>query len=99
MSIPIMMAEETWINSYFSVARFYGGMKFNGHTYLITDAHDLLRDDFFKYYKKLGRARFIEILKDHQHDDDLDLKKVFKEEIEKQKAEKKEQTKEQDLFK
>lgn len=80
------------------LARFYGGMKLNGHSYLITGAHDLLRDDFFKYYKKLGRTRFIEILENHQRDDDSALKKTFKEEVEKLKAGKKERTKEQDLF-
>lgn len=98
MNIPIMMTEDAWINSYFSIARFYGGMKLNGYAYLVTDAHDLLRDDFFKYYKKLGRARFIKILEAHQRADGSALKKIFKEEVEKLKAEKKGQTKEQNLF-
>lgn len=31
------MTEEYWVNSYFSVARYTGGVKINGITYLIVD--------------------------------------------------------------
>ena len=40
---------------------------------------DLLRQDFQKFYKKLGREKFIEILKDNPHTSDEALKNIYKE--------------------
>lgn len=37
MTTPICMAEEYWVNSQLSVARYYGGIKFKGHEYYIVD--------------------------------------------------------------
>ena len=34
---PICMAEEYWANSYFSVARYYGGIQMNHHSYKIVN--------------------------------------------------------------
>lgn len=34
---PICMAEEYWANSYFSVARYYGGIQWNQYSYNIVD--------------------------------------------------------------
>lgn len=34
---PICMAEEFWINTQLSMARYYGRVKFNGHEYWIVD--------------------------------------------------------------
>lgn len=98
MNPSILMTKEYWLNTVFSVARFYGGIRIMGHEYIITKAGDLLRGDFLKYYRKLGRDRFIEILRYHQRDSDFGLKEIFKEEVEKMKTEKKEKGKEQSLF-
>lgn len=32
---PILMAEEYWMNSHLSVARFYGGCQFMGKNYVL----------------------------------------------------------------
>ena len=37
MAGPILMTEEYWKNSQFSVARYYGGMVFNGSHYSIVN--------------------------------------------------------------
>ena len=34
---PICMAEEYWANSYFSVARYYGGIQMNQYSYKIVN--------------------------------------------------------------
>jgi len=39
---------------------------------------DLCRTDFVKYYKKLGRERFLEVLKENQYTSDDELKKIYK---------------------
>ena len=38
---------------------------------------DLVRADFIKYYKKLGRNRFLEVLKEHLHATDKEMKKIY----------------------
>lgn len=38
---------------------------------------DLCRTDFVKYYKKLGRERFLEVLKENQYASDEELKELF----------------------
>ena len=35
--IPICMTEEHWANSQFSIARYYGRMKINGHEFIIVN--------------------------------------------------------------
>lgn len=54
MSQPIMMAEEYWANSQFSVVRYYGGMTFNKKKYRIVNKHGIdifqLSDPQSKYY-------------------------------------------------
>lgn len=47
---------------------------------------DLVRKDFISAYRKLGRERFLAVLKDHLRADDKILKAIFKEEIEKRKG-------------
>lgn len=34
---PLLMTEEFWANSQFSIARYYGGIKLDGHEYIIVD--------------------------------------------------------------
>ena len=36
-NVPLLMTEEFWANSQFSVARYYGGIKLDGHEYIIVD--------------------------------------------------------------
>lgn len=82
----ILMTEEYWRNSLFSVARFCGGCKINGEEYSIVNKDgttllelsrekedgmaiepgepaDLIMNKAIPAYKKLGRERFIELLK------------------------------------
>lgn len=87
MKEPILMTEEYWANTQFSVVRYWGSMQFSGHTYTIVNKKgvdiftlsakmkgegkvieagepcDLVMNEFIPFYKKLGRDRFIELLK------------------------------------
>ena len=47
---------------------------------------DLLRQDFQKYYKKLGREKFLEILKANSHAPDEVLKNIYKEAVKTKKS-------------
>ena len=84
------MTEEYWVNSQLSVARYYGGMTFNGRKYIIVDKlgrdlwecsaiaeregrdkaiepgepADLILATIQKAYRKLGRDRIIELIKE-----------------------------------
>lgn len=40
---------------------------------------DLVRKDFITYYRRLGRDRFLEVLKEHQQTSDKELKKIYRE--------------------
>lgn len=107
MSI-VIMAEEYWANSYFSVARYYGGIKVNGDEYKIVNKNgvtleelsnpnskhyvksemaippgepaDLVRKDWIPIYKKLGRDKTIELVKNGI--DLKEAKRIAKEETE-----------------
>ena len=50
---------------------------------------DLVRKDFIPYYRKLGREKFLAVLKDHLRTDDKELKAIYKEKIDKRKGDKK----------
>ena len=61
---PILIEEGYWMNSQLSVARSYGGIKFNGEEYVIVPPkNDLLLKDWVPVYKKLGRERTIGLIK------------------------------------
>lgn len=75
---PILMTEEYWAFSYFSVVRHTGQMKCWNRRYVVVDKHgrtvfetsippgqpaDLIWDKMIPAYKKLGRDLFIELLK------------------------------------
>ena len=105
MNTPICMAEEYWVNSPLSVARYYGRIKFNGNEYYIVDKlgrdlwectaianktgqdkaipagepADLVRKDFIPFYKKLGRDKFLEVLRANPTSADEKLKAIYKE--------------------
>ena len=71
---PIMMGYDYWINTYFSVARFYGGMKYNGHSYFVVGKEqDLLLSEFIPLYNEMGREAFILMIDDVK---DLSLAKA-----------------------
>lgn len=38
---------------------------------------DLCRRDFVKFYRKLGRDRFLEVLNDNKYSSDKELKKIY----------------------
>lgn len=64
----IMMAKEFWLNSQFSIARFYGGISINETRYIIMGSEqDLVDDKFAKYYHKLGREKFVQILEQNKY--------------------------------
>ena len=61
---PILIEEGYWMNSPLSVARFYGGIRFNGEEYVIVPPkNDLLLKDWVPVYKKLGREQTIGLIK------------------------------------
>lgn len=61
---PILIEEAYWMNSQMSVARFYGGMKFNGEEYVIVPPkNDLIQVKWVDVYRKLGRERTIGLIK------------------------------------
>ena len=89
--ILIVIPEPVWANSQFSIARYSGKIRINGHEFVIVDKRghdifecsmeaekagrqkaiesgepaDLCRTDFVPIYRKLGREKFLEILKAH----------------------------------
>ena len=101
----IIMTEEYWATSQFSVARYYGGIKVDGVDYVIVNKEgkdiyecsieaekagrekaiepgepaDLIDRRYIPMYKKLGRDKFIEWVKEG-----LDLK-AMKERIKNEK--------------
>ena len=87
MDAPVMMTKEYWLASQLSVARFAGGCKAWGHEYLVMpQTADLLRTDFIPLYTKLGRERFMQMLKDNPVARDADLKRMMRDEIKAAKA-------------
>lgn len=93
----IIMTEEYWATSQFSIARYYGGIKVGGVDYVIVNKEgkdiyecsieaekagrenaiepgepaDLIDRRYIPMYKKLGRDKFIEWVKEG-----LDLKAI-----------------------
>lgn len=87
---PLIMTEEFWANSQFSIARYYGGINFNGYRYVIVNKEgkdvwectkeaekagrdkaiepgepaDLCIVSLVPSYRKLGRDKIIELIKE-----------------------------------
>lgn len=60
----ILIEEGYWMNSQLSVARFYGGIKFNGEEYVIVPPkNDLLLSKWVPVFKALGRERTVKLIK------------------------------------
>lgn len=100
---PLIMTEEYWANSQLSVARYYGGIHFMEHRYLIVNKEgkdlfelsieaekagrekaiepgepaDLVLQSLIPAYKKLGRDRIIELVK--QGKTEKEIKQIAKE--------------------
>ena len=54
---PILMTKDYWMNSMFSVARFYGGITMNGNRYFIVEQHGYT---VFEYVEALARKKIEE---------------------------------------
>ena len=60
---PILIEEGYWMNSQLSVARFYGGIKFNGEEYVIVPPkNDLILSKWVPVFKALGRERTVKLI-------------------------------------
>jgi len=57
---PILMTEEFWANSHFSVARYYGEVKVNGSRYVIIDKTGRDIFELSAIAAKEGREKAIE---------------------------------------
>lgn len=69
----LVMTEEFWMNSMFSIARFYGGINIKGKEYIVDDnSNDLVLKDFLKTYQKVGRDKVIEMLKDGKSKEEIE---------------------------
>ena len=62
--------------------------KKSGREYVIMPGEpcDLVRKDFIPFYRKLGREKFLAVLKDHLRTDDKELKAIYKELTDKRKG-------------
>ena len=61
---PLIMAKDFWINSQLSIARFYGGISINGKEYrIVKGSDDLVLKSLMPAYRKLGRDKIIELVK------------------------------------
>lgn len=57
---PIAMTEEYWANSQFSIARYYGQIKINGHVYVIVNKEGKDIFECSAEAEKAGREKAIE---------------------------------------
>ena len=59
-NVPLLITEEFWANSQFSIARYYGGMTYNGHKYIILDRYGRDLWECSAIAKREGRQKAIE---------------------------------------
>lgn len=57
---PILMEEGYWMNTHFSIARHYGGIRMNGHEYTIVDKHGRDLFECSRLAEREGREMAIE---------------------------------------
>lgn len=75
----ILMEFDYWNYTPLSIAKYFGSVNLNGVLYVIVgDEHDLVRVDFVGIYKRLGRAKFLEVIKDNYQSSPTELIKIFK---------------------
>lgn len=60
ISHPLIMTEEYWANSKFSIARYYGGINFNGYRYVIVNKEGKDLWECTEEAEKAGRDKAIE---------------------------------------
>lgn len=78
MEAPIMIDREAWMASQLSVARHAGGCRAWGREYLVSEqTGDLVRRDFLALYRRLGRPRFTELLRQNPALTDAQLKRLM----------------------
>lgn len=83
----ILITKDVWINSTLSIARFYGGIHINETRYIIMGGEqDLVDNNFAKYYHKLGRNRFIQVLEQNRHADKGFVMQAMKDALNERKA-------------
>ena len=94
---PLIMTEEYWANNGLSVARYYGGINFNGYRYVIVNKEgkdvwectkeaekagrdkaiepgepaDLCIVSLVPSYRKLGRDKIIELVKEGKSEKEI----------------------------
>ena len=67
--VPILITYEHWANSQLSIARHAGGLRLNGHDYLLVSSNenrytpDLVMYDWVAVYRKLGRKKTMGLIK------------------------------------
>lgn len=55
--VPFVMNPDYWLNSQLSIAKYYGGMTYNGVHYQIDyDTGDLVRSDCYELYMKFYKV-------------------------------------------
>lgn len=87
----ILITKDVWINSTLSIARFYGGIHINETRYIIMGGEqDLVDNNFAKYYHKLGRDRFIQVLEQNKQEDKGFVMQAMKDALNAQKVAKNE---------
>ena len=57
---PIVMSEEYWANSHFSIARYYGRISVSGHAYVIVNKEGKDIFELSAEAEKAGREKAIE---------------------------------------
>lgn len=75
------------MNSTLSIARFSGVIHVNRTSYIIMgNKEDLIDNDFAKYYHKLGRDRFIQVVEQNRHKDKGFVMQAMKDALNERKA-------------
>lgn len=79
-NVPIIITKECWASSQLSISRFYGGIRLNGKEYTIVNKDgktafetsipegepaDLILNDWLPVYRRLGRERTMELVKNN----------------------------------
>lgn len=83
----ILMTKDVWMNSTLSIARFSGVIHVNRTSYIVMGSkEDLVDYDFAKYYNKLGRDRFIQVLEQNKHADKGFVMQAMKDALNERKA-------------
>lgn len=59
-NLPILITEEHWANSHFSIARYTGEIKINGHRYVIVNKHGKDIYECSAIAERTGRNKAIE---------------------------------------